>query len=85
MDIEVIWVRREREYFFSWDWTGQITLIRLNNLACARKRLSPNGAIKKSAPQPCSADLAEGVTRLLIVGSGFHLWTRGSKLSCVVR
>jgi hypothetical protein len=28
--IEVIWVRMESEYFCKWDWTGQITLNRLN-------------------------------------------------------
>jgi hypothetical protein len=23
-DIDLIWVRREREYFLKWGWTGQI-------------------------------------------------------------
>jgi hypothetical protein len=27
MDIEVIWGKREAEYFCEWDWTGQISLI----------------------------------------------------------
>jgi hypothetical protein len=30
MDIDVIWGKREAEYFCKWDWTGQITLIRFN-------------------------------------------------------
>jgi hypothetical protein len=35
--IDVIWVRREGEYFCEWDWTGQISLIRLKNFRFARK------------------------------------------------
>src|ERR1700733_7767031 len=30
-DMQLIWVRRERKYFLTWDWTTQITLIRFNN------------------------------------------------------
>jgi hypothetical protein len=33
----VIWVRREAIYFCTRIWTGQITLIRLDKLAVARK------------------------------------------------
>src|ERR1700722_4458642 len=29
-DVEVIWVKWEREYFCEGDWTGSITLIRFN-------------------------------------------------------
>jgi hypothetical protein len=36
-DIEVIWAGRERENFCNQDWTGQIRLIRLNNLDFARR------------------------------------------------
>ena len=36
-DMQVIWVRREREYFLLEDWTTQITLIRLDKFAVARK------------------------------------------------
>jgi hypothetical protein len=35
--LEVIWVRREAEYFSQWDWTTQITLIRFNKLAFWRR------------------------------------------------
>jgi hypothetical protein len=34
--LEVIWVRREAEYFCKWDWTTQITLIRFNKLDFCR-------------------------------------------------
>jgi hypothetical protein len=30
IDIDVIWGKREAEYFCKRDWTGQITLIRFN-------------------------------------------------------
>jgi hypothetical protein len=40
-DIEVIWVRREREYFSSEDWTGQIRLIRFNKFRHPRKERIP--------------------------------------------
>ena len=30
--MELIWVKREGKYFCEWDWTGQIRLIRFNNL-----------------------------------------------------
>jgi len=36
MDVEVIWVGRESEYFFDEDWTGSISLIRLDNSAPTR-------------------------------------------------
>src|ERR1700687_1291423 len=38
-DIDLIWVRREQKYFWKWDWTGGIRLIRLNNSAVTRKSL----------------------------------------------
>jgi len=37
-DMQVIWVRREREYFLIEDWTTQITLIRFNKTAFSRRR-----------------------------------------------
>jgi hypothetical protein len=37
--MQVIWVRREREYFLIEDWTTQITLIRFNKTAFWRKTL----------------------------------------------
>jgi hypothetical protein len=37
MDIEVIWVRREQEYFCKVVWTGQISLIRLKNFRSTRR------------------------------------------------
>src|ERR1700693_1329780 len=37
-DIQVIWVFGKPEYFFKGDWTGQISLIRLDKLAVTRKR-----------------------------------------------
>jgi len=36
-DMQVIWVRKERKYFFRQDWTTQITLIRFNKTAFSRK------------------------------------------------
>jgi len=54
VDIEVIWVKREGKYFCKSDWTTQITLIRLNNLTCARTRHSPNGAVKKIRTASCT-------------------------------
>jgi hypothetical protein len=48
----VIWVKREEEYFCKADWTTQITLIRLNNLASARTSVaravlrSPDAALR---------------------------------------
>jgi hypothetical protein len=35
-DIGVIWVRGKQKYFCRWDWTAQISLIRLNKFAVAR-------------------------------------------------
>jgi hypothetical protein len=35
---EVIWVRRERKYFWKQDWTGSIRLIGFDNLGGAKKR-----------------------------------------------
>ena len=37
INMQVIWGNREGEYFCEGDWTGQITLIRFNKLALARK------------------------------------------------
>ena len=37
MDIELIWVKREAEYFCKGGWTGRITLIRFNKLVFARE------------------------------------------------
>jgi hypothetical protein len=45
MDIDLIWVKREAEYFCKPDWTGQIRLIRLNKFRHARKRF-PDPAAK---------------------------------------
>jgi hypothetical protein len=36
-DVLLIWVCDKAEYFFNWDWTTQITLIRLNKSAFWRK------------------------------------------------
>src|SRR5260370_31904283 len=67
-DIEVIWVKREAEYFCKWDWTTQITLIRLNNLACARTLVaravlrSPDAALRNPGTNVTPApDCAEPV------------------------
>jgi hypothetical protein len=35
-DMQLIWVRRERKYFLTWDWTTQITLIALAFLPSRR-------------------------------------------------
>jgi hypothetical protein len=49
--MEVIWVRQQvknsekQKYFFIRDWTGQISLIRLDNFAVARK--SAGGADRR--------------------------------------
>ena len=42
-DIEVIWVKREEEYFCNQDWTGQITLIEQTNLVFFEQ--SPAGCV----------------------------------------
>jgi hypothetical protein len=34
----LIWGSGEAEYFFKWDWTGQIRLICLKKFVFARKR-----------------------------------------------
>src|SRR3954452_4652776 len=34
--IVLIWVKRRKEYFCKWDWTGQIILIRLDNSPSAK-------------------------------------------------
>jgi hypothetical protein len=39
-DKQVIWLRKEREYFCEGDWTAQITLIRLNKTAFRRTQFS---------------------------------------------
>jgi hypothetical protein len=36
LDINLIWVSGEAEYFLRQDWTGQITLIPFNNFAFTR-------------------------------------------------
>jgi hypothetical protein len=41
VDIEVIWVGRERKYFCKWDWTGQIRLKRFNKLVFQKTVASP--------------------------------------------
>jgi hypothetical protein len=37
--IDLIWVKREREYIFNEDWTGKITLISKEKFFPARRRL----------------------------------------------
>jgi hypothetical protein len=51
LDIDVIWVRRETEYFCKHDWTGQIRLIRFDNFAFWR---SPSVTEKA---RPCAVHL----------------------------
>jgi hypothetical protein len=43
-DIEVICRRRERIYFFKWDWTGSISMIRFRKSAFRRKSDQPDGS-----------------------------------------
>jgi hypothetical protein len=43
-DIDLIWASSEAEYFWKWDWTGQISLIQFNKFRRARKCRSPEGA-----------------------------------------
>jgi hypothetical protein len=40
VDIEVIWVRSEAEYFCNHDWTGEITLIPQENFSSTRNGVS---------------------------------------------
>jgi hypothetical protein len=40
-DIDLIWVSGEAEYFLKSDWTGQISLIRLNKLSFSRNLAGP--------------------------------------------
>jgi hypothetical protein len=48
--LEVIWVRRKPIYFCKWDWTTQITLIRLNKLAFWRKAPSADSLTPMAHP-----------------------------------
>jgi hypothetical protein len=43
MDIDLIWVRREAEYFLKLDWTGQISLIRLTKFRFSRNSAGREG------------------------------------------
>jgi hypothetical protein len=36
LDMQLIWVRREGNYFCGRGWTGQITLIPKENFSCTR-------------------------------------------------
>jgi hypothetical protein len=44
VDIEVIWVKSEPEYFCERDWTTQISLIQLNKSRCARRAAQRDGS-----------------------------------------
>jgi hypothetical protein len=54
-DIEVIWRRRERIYFFKRDWTGSISMIRFRKLAFRRKSDQPDGSAS-AAPLALNLD-----------------------------
>jgi hypothetical protein len=56
--IEVIWVRMESKYFCKWDWTGQITLNRLNKSPPPRVGPRRIGPIQKG---PQSLDVRQRV------------------------
>jgi hypothetical protein len=47
--MQVIWVRREREYFCEGDWTTQITLIRFNKSGFSRKTPALPGSLMRTA------------------------------------
>jgi hypothetical protein len=48
-DIDLIWGKREEESFCNRDWTGQITLIRLNKSPASRMELLRRGACHRAA------------------------------------
>jgi len=50
-DVEVIWVKREQEYFCEEDWTTQITLIEFDNSASARRLPSPAGGAQSATAE----------------------------------
>jgi len=52
----VIWVKCEAEYFFKWDWTTQISLIRFNKLGFSETAIrGPDAAKTGAAPHPAPA------------------------------
>jgi hypothetical protein len=59
-DIEVIWVNREAEYFCKWDWTAQISLIRLNKFAAQLRWVNQNQK-RTVGERPLLADSVEKV------------------------
>jgi hypothetical protein len=49
MDIAVIWVSGEANYFYKWDWTTQISLILLKNFRFWRRANGPRECAPASA------------------------------------
>jgi hypothetical protein len=47
--MQVIWLKKEREYFCEGDWTTQITLIRFNKTAFSRKLPFLPGSLLRTA------------------------------------
>ena len=50
--MKLIWVKREVEYFFKQDWTGQISLKALDKFDFARKRFGRESAMRCSTTNP---------------------------------
>jgi hypothetical protein len=51
-DKQVIWLKKEREYFCRGDWTTQITLIRFKKTAFSRKTPFPRGQLSADSLTP---------------------------------
>jgi hypothetical protein len=68
IDIEVIWVRREAEYFCKRGWTAQISLIRLNKFDFTRKRLRRHNHHRpcESRDPHAAAVILKGAVRRLL-------------------
>jgi hypothetical protein len=62
--MKVIWGEREQEYLFKWDWTTQITLIRLEKLGFARNSAGRAVRIKPTGRR--DAHVAGYTTRCLV-------------------
>jgi hypothetical protein len=63
-DMQVIWVKREQEYFCREDWTGSISLIPFNKSRWARRADEPSGPRQRASDDrpprdPGSSSLAD--------------------------
>jgi hypothetical protein len=62
--VDVIWVKREPQYFCKQDWTTQITLIRHKKLDPGRKAVGPNADMEQRF-RICVCDTRQWETSML--------------------